>query len=246
MQPDGPVHGLDGMKHMASAMVPADLRPDARRREPRGRDRGGLRDVPAPRAGGGGPRRPLRRRQRRRGAPRRARDGGPAGDDRDDPLRRRRALPLRSRSGRSRDRARPEGSSRRSASTAARPIRRSAAARCSGPAAAAGAASRGSSGWRTPATTSGARRYVIEPLEYLRVERQADAESLALLGFYHSHPDHPAVPSEYDREHALSLLSLCRPGGRRRSARRGHLLEFFRRTAGRSSGKRSASRSSGE
>ena len=47
------------------------------------------------------------------------------------------------------------------------------------------------------------RRYVIEPLEYARVERQADAESLSVLGFYHSHPDHPAVPSEYDLSHAF-------------------------------------------
>ncbi len=50
------------------------------------------------------------------------------------------------------------------------------------------------------------RRYVIEPLEYARVERQADTESLSVLGFYHSHPDHPAVPSEYDREHGLPFF----------------------------------------
>ncbi len=50
------------------------------------------------------------------------------------------------------------------------------------------------------------RRYTIEPLEYARVERQADAESLSVLGFYHSHPDHPAVPSEYDREHGFPFF----------------------------------------
>jgi proteasome lid subunit RPN8/RPN11 len=50
------------------------------------------------------------------------------------------------------------------------------------------------------------RRYVIEPLEYARVERQADAENLSVLGFYHSHPDHPAVPSEYDREHSFPFF----------------------------------------
>ncbi len=50
------------------------------------------------------------------------------------------------------------------------------------------------------------RRYVIEPLEYARVERQADAESLSVLGFYHSHPDHPAVPSKYDRENGLPFF----------------------------------------
>jgi proteasome lid subunit RPN8/RPN11 len=50
------------------------------------------------------------------------------------------------------------------------------------------------------------RRYVIAPLEYARVERLADADGLAVLGFYHSHPDHPAVPSEYDREHGLPFF----------------------------------------
>jgi proteasome lid subunit RPN8/RPN11 len=50
------------------------------------------------------------------------------------------------------------------------------------------------------------RRYVIEPLEYARVERRADAEGLSVLGFYHSHPDHPAVPSEYDRERGFPFF----------------------------------------
>ena len=50
------------------------------------------------------------------------------------------------------------------------------------------------------------RRYAIEPLEYARLEKQADSEGLAILGFYHSHPDHPAVPSEYDREQGLPFF----------------------------------------
>ena len=50
------------------------------------------------------------------------------------------------------------------------------------------------------------RRYVVAPLEYARVERAADAAGLSVLGFYHSHPDHPAVPSEYDREHGLPFF----------------------------------------
>ena len=50
------------------------------------------------------------------------------------------------------------------------------------------------------------RRYTIDPLDYLRVEKLADAQGLALIGFYHSHPDHPAAPSEYDREHALTFF----------------------------------------
>lgn len=50
------------------------------------------------------------------------------------------------------------------------------------------------------------RRYVIAPLEYARVERAADADGLSVIGFYHSHPDHPAVPSEYDRQHGLPFF----------------------------------------
>jgi len=50
------------------------------------------------------------------------------------------------------------------------------------------------------------RRYRIEPEDYLRMERLAMAEGLDLLGFYHSHPDHPAMPSQYDREHALPFF----------------------------------------
>ena len=38
------------------------------------------------------------------------------------------------------------------------------------------------------------RRYLVEPADYLSAERTARALGLALLGFYHSHPDHPAVP----------------------------------------------------
>jgi proteasome lid subunit RPN8/RPN11 len=42
------------------------------------------------------------------------------------------------------------------------------------------------------------RRFVVEPLDYLKAERKAASEGLSLLGIYHSHPDHPAVPSEHD------------------------------------------------
>ena len=50
------------------------------------------------------------------------------------------------------------------------------------------------------------RRFSIEPLDYLRLERRAQELGLTVLGFYHSHPDHPSAPSEYDREHALPFL----------------------------------------
>jgi proteasome lid subunit RPN8/RPN11 len=44
-------------------------------------------------------------------------------------------------------------------------------------------------------------RMAIEPLEYAKAERRYAAEGLGVVGNYHSHPDHPAVPSQYDLEH---------------------------------------------
>lgn len=47
------------------------------------------------------------------------------------------------------------------------------------------------------------RRYFISPQQVLMAERKARTDGLLLLGYYHSHPDHPALPSEFDRSHAL-------------------------------------------
>jgi proteasome lid subunit RPN8/RPN11 len=61
------------------------------------------------------------------------------------------------------------------------------------------------------------RRFAVDPRDYLRLERRAEELRLTLVGFYHSHPDHPAAPSEYDREHAfpfLHYLILSVAGGR--------------------------------
>ena len=46
------------------------------------------------------------------------------------------------------------------------------------------------------------RRFLITPDVFARQERQARQDGLEIVGFYHSHPDHPAEPSEYDRDHA--------------------------------------------
>lgn len=46
------------------------------------------------------------------------------------------------------------------------------------------------------------RRYLIGPELVNTFEREADASGLELIGFYHSHPDHPARPSAFDRDHA--------------------------------------------
>lgn len=46
-------------------------------------------------------------------------------------------------------------------------------------------------------------RYAMTPTDWMHLEDEADAKGLALVGYYHSHPDHPAIPSEFDRTHAL-------------------------------------------
>ena len=51
------------------------------------------------------------------------------------------------------------------------------------------------------------RRFVISPKDYLSAERFADENELQLLGVYHSHPNHPAIPSEHDRVAAQPYFS---------------------------------------
>jgi len=50
-------------------------------------------------------------------------------------------------------------------------------------------------------------RFLIEPVELMRGERYAREHDLEVVGFYHSHPDSPAVPSQYDLEHAWPTYS---------------------------------------
>ncbi len=50
-------------------------------------------------------------------------------------------------------------------------------------------------------------RYLIDPRDQLRVEKDARRRGLDVLGYYHSHPDHPARPSNYDRDHAWPWYS---------------------------------------
>lgn len=51
------------------------------------------------------------------------------------------------------------------------------------------------------------RRFAIAPLDYLKAEAYAEKKQLQLLGIYHSHPNHPAVPSEHDRVAAQPFFS---------------------------------------
>jgi proteasome lid subunit RPN8/RPN11 len=46
------------------------------------------------------------------------------------------------------------------------------------------------------------RRFLVRPSDYRLAEQRAAELQGELLGFYHSHPDHPARPSQYDLDHA--------------------------------------------
>ena len=50
-------------------------------------------------------------------------------------------------------------------------------------------------------------RFSISGKQLMQAERTAGERNELVLGFYHSHPDHPARPSEYDRQHAWPFYS---------------------------------------
>jgi proteasome lid subunit RPN8/RPN11 len=80
-------------------------------------------------------------------------------------------------------------------------------------------------------------RYLVDPLEFLEVDKWADEQGLDICGFYHSHPDHPSSPSEYDRKLAWEgylYIILSIKGGRFHDTRawiydtdEGHFLEVM-------------------
>jgi len=51
------------------------------------------------------------------------------------------------------------------------------------------------------------RRFEIKPTDYMRAEKYAEENNMTLLGVYHSHPDHPAKPSEHDLKQAVPFFS---------------------------------------
>ncbi len=56
-------------------------------------------------------------------------------------------------------------------------------------------------------TDSARNRYLIDPLAYIKIERDADKRGLQVLGIFHSHPDVAARPSQFDLDHAWPNLS---------------------------------------
>jgi proteasome lid subunit RPN8/RPN11 len=51
------------------------------------------------------------------------------------------------------------------------------------------------------------RRYLFTPADYMKAEMEAERLGLSLIGVFHSHPDHPDRPSEFDREWAQPYFS---------------------------------------
>jgi proteasome lid subunit RPN8/RPN11 len=66
-----------------------------------------------------------------------------------------------------------------------------------------------SSAYRLPNMTEEGprRRFRVRPQDYRDAERRATEAGAELMGFYHSHPDHPARPSQYDLDHAWPFFS---------------------------------------
>lgn len=50
-------------------------------------------------------------------------------------------------------------------------------------------------------------RFELVPMDFDRAEQEADDQGMDLVGVFHSHPDHPAQPSVFDRDHALPNFS---------------------------------------
>ena len=70
------------------------------------------------------------------------------------------------------------------------------------------------------------RRFLVRPQDYREAEKRASALGIELVGFYHSHPDHPARPSQYDLDHAWPtfayiIVAVAGDGSPRQSADRG-------------------------
>ena len=53
------------------------------------------------------------------------------------------------------------------------------------------------------------RRFLIEPADFKRGYDAARERGLGIIGTYHSHPNHPAIPSEFDRQHAFPWGYSC-------------------------------------
>lgn len=70
-------------------------------------------------------------------------------------------------------------------------------------------------------------RYILDPADILRAQRQADGAGLDIVGFWHTHPDHPSSPSQYDADHAWAgyVYVIISVQAGRAASERGWILE---------------------
>lgn len=74
------------------------------------------------------------------------------------------------------------------------------------------------------------RRFMVRPSDYQLAERRATELGGDLLGFYHSHPDHPARPSQYDLDHAwptFAYIIVAVAGDGAANAKAGDMTVWF-------------------
>jgi proteasome lid subunit RPN8/RPN11 len=79
------------------------------------------------------------------------------------------------------------------------------------------------------------RRFLVRPSDYRAAEAHARGLGAELLGFYHSHPEHPAAPSQYDLDHAwpnfayviISVLARQSAGGATAAGAAGKMTVWF-------------------
>ncbi len=76
------------------------------------------------------------------------------------------------------------------------------------------------------------RRFLVRPDDYRVAEKRAREQGLDLLGFYHSHPDHPAVPSQYRFGSRVAVVLVRHRLGDGRAAWRSAILAPPRRSLG--------------
>ncbi|MSO20223.1 MAG: M67 family peptidase [Acidobacteria bacterium] len=60
--------------------------------------------------------------------------------------------------------------------------------------------------YETSPQDSARNRTLVDPQDFIRVDREARSRGLDIICYFHSHPDHPARPSEFDRRHAHPFL----------------------------------------
>jgi proteasome lid subunit RPN8/RPN11 len=63
-------------------------------------------------------------------------------------------------------------------------------------------------------TERSADRYDLDPVDFMKADRDARSRGLDVAGIWHSHPDHPARPSQFDTDRAWRdyVYIICRPG----------------------------------